>query len=173
MIDIMDKVQKVTNLGKSPREKQKLINVNEVFYIWDILVTKLDILETIEMFENFIDDYDLKLINAKVRNIIVAGIKDMEDLMAEYALPFPERPPADIRITTNLEQVTEKYIYRSLYESIQAFFFILASGFMNSNNPHVMKVIKEHLHLTLELQEILVEYGKIKGMLNLPPLYRA
>lgn len=173
MVDVMDKLQKIANFGKSPKEKQKIINVIEVFYVWDILVTKLDILETIQLFENFIDDYDLKLINSKVKDGIITGITAMEKLMTEYALPFPERPPAGIKTTVNLEQVTDRYIYQSLYESIQAFFFILASGFMNSGTPEVRKAIKNHLHLTMELQEILVEYGKLKGFLNEPPLYRA
>lgn len=172
MVDVMDKLQKIADFGKSSREKQKKINVNEVFYIWDILVTKLDILESIQLYENFIEDYDLKLINSKVKDGITTGIEDMEKLMTEYALPFPERPPAGINTSVNMEQVTGKYIYQTLYESVQAFFFILASGFMNSTTPEVRKSIKNHLYLTIQLQEILVEYGKLKGFLNEPPLYR-
>jgi len=172
IVDVMDKLQKIADFGKSAKEKQKTINVNEVFYIWDILVTKLDVLQTILLYENFIDDYDLKLLNSKVKDGITAGIKHMEKLMTDYALPFPERPPSGIKTTVDLEQVTGKFIYQSLHESIQAFFFILASGFMNSNTPEIRKAIKDHLFLTAELQEILVEYGKLKGYLNEPPLYR-
>ena len=47
MVDIMDKVQKITEINKSTREKQEFINVSEVFYVWDILVTKLDIKQTV------------------------------------------------------------------------------------------------------------------------------
>ena len=43
---------------------------------------------------------------------------------------------------------------------------------MQSTTPDVRKGLKEHLLLTIELQEMLVEYGKLKGYLNQPPVYR-
>lgn len=172
IVDLMDKLQKITDIGKSAKDKQRIINVSEVFYIWDILVTKLDILETIQLYENFIEDYDLKVIKDGVKNGITTGITDMEKLMDSYALPFPERPPAGIKTTVDLEQLTDRYIYQGLFEAIQAFFYILASGFMNSYTPDIRKAIKNHLLLTIELQETLVDYGKLKGFLNEPPIYR-
>lgn len=172
IVDIMDKLQQIATIVKSPDENQKIINVSDVFYIWDILVTKLDILETILLLENFIDHFDLKIIKNKVKEGITTGITDMEKLMAQFGIPFPDRPPAGINTTTNIEQFTEKYVFQALYEGIQAFFFVLASGFMNSNNPIVRKAMKNHLLLTMELHEMLVEYGKLKAFLNEPPVYR-
>lgn len=78
MVDIMDKLQKVANIGKSPKEKQKFINVNEVFYVWDIMVTKFDMLETIQIFENMIEDNDLIVIKNQVKKGLTTGIEDME-----------------------------------------------------------------------------------------------
>lgn len=173
IVDVMDKLQKLTNINKSIREKQKFINVSEVFYIWDILVTKLDILETIQIFENFIEDNDLKLIKRQVADGITTGITDMEKLMNEYGLPFPMRPPAGSNTTISLEQITDRDIYQNLFEAVQAFFPMLASGFMNSTTPDVKKTFKNHLLLTIELQELMVEYGNLKAFLYEPPVYRA
>lgn len=169
----MDKIQNLTNLGKTTCEKQKIINVSEVFYIWDILLTKLDILETIQILEDFIEDADLKFINGQVTNVITTGIIDMEKLIGDYGIPFPERPPFGKNAAENIEQVTDRYVYQALFEAIQAFFPILASGFMNSTTPQIRKAIKNHLLVTIELQELMVEYGKLKGFLNEPPVYRA
>lgn len=172
-MDVMDKLQNITNIGKSTREKQRIINVVEVFYVWDILVTKLDILETIQIFENFIEDSDLKIINSQVTNGITTGIRDMEVLMSDYGLPFPMRPPAGKNTTVSLEHVTDRDIYQTLFEAVQAFFPILSTGFMNSTTPQIRKAIKNHLLITIELQELMIEYGKLKGFLNEPPVYRA
>lgn len=172
-MDIMDKLQNITNLGKTTREKQRIINVVEVFYVWDILVTKLDILETIQIFENFIEDSDLKIINVQVTNGITTGIRDMEVLMSDYGLPFPVRPPAGKNTTVSLEQVTDRDIYQTLFEAVQAFFPLMSAGFMNSTTPQIRKAIKNHLLITIELQELMVEYGKLKGFINEPPVYRA
>lgn len=171
-MDIMDKIQKVADIGKSTREKQKNINVIEVFYVWDILVIKMDALETIQLLEHMIEDHDLKIVKNKVKEVLVEGIKDMEAIMTEYDLPFPMRPPADVSSSIYLEAVNDRDIFQMLYEVGGAFFPILGIGFMQSTTPDVRKAIKNHLLLTIELQEILVEYGKLKGYLNQPPLYR-
>lgn len=169
----MDKLQKVIDIGKSTRDKQKFINVSEVFYIWDILVMKLDIMETVQIFDNFIDDNDLKIIKGQVVTGLQTGITDMEKLMTEYSLPFPMRPPAGSNSANSLEDITDRDIYQSLFEAVQAFFPILSGGFMNSTSPKIRKAFKEHLLVTIELYEVMVEYGKLKGLLNEPPVYRA
>lgn len=168
----MNKFQKVANIGKSPREKQRIINVVEVFYVWDVLVTKLDSLETLHIFEHMIEDNDLKIIKNKVKEGLLVGIEDMEALMRDYDLPFPMRPPKDVSSTVHIEVISDKDIFQMLYEVIAAFFPILGIGFMQSTTPDVRKGLKNHLILTMELQEMLVEYGKLKGFLNQPPIYR-
>ena len=173
MVDFMDKFQKIAEIGKSTREKQRTINASEVFYVWDILVTKLDIMESVRILENMIDDKDLKFISGQLVDGLQAGIIDMEKLMSDYTIPFPARPPADSNTTINLEYITDRFIYQNIFEGIQSFFPILATGFMNSTTPEVRKGFKNHLLLTIELQELIVEYGKLKSYLNQPPVYRA
>ena len=172
MIDIMDKFQKITDIGKSIKEKQRIINVVEVFYIWDVLVTKLDALETIQIFEHMIEDNDLTIIKNKVKEGLLIGIDDMEALMRDYDLPFPMRPPADVTSTVYIEAVSDRDIFQMFYEVIAAFFPILGIGFMQSTTSDVRKGLKNHLLLTMELQEMLVEYGILQGFLNQPPVYR-
>lgn len=172
MLDIMDKLHSLTEIGQSISDKQGMINVSEVFYVWDILVTKLDIKDTMQIIDNFIDDKDLKSIADQLVKGLDSGIHDMEKLIYDYGIPFPVRPPAGSNTVINLEHFTDKYIYESILEGIQSFFPILSSGFMNSTSPKVRKALKNHLLLTIELQELIVEYGKLKGFLNEPPVYR-
>jgi len=173
MVDIMDKLQKIAEIGKSAKEKQEAINVSEAFYVWDILVAKLDIMEAIQILENLIDDKDLKFIAGQLVKGLQKGIADMERIMNDYGIPFPVRPPAGINNTTSSEYITDRLIYQNVLEGIQTFFPLLSSGFMNSTTPIVRKAFKNHLLLTIELQELIVEYGKLKGYLNEPPVYRA
>jgi len=172
MIDIMDKIQRITDIGKARYEKRKNINISEVFYIWDVLVVKHDILETVNIVRNFIEDIDLKFIVGKVEKSLVTGIKHMEELMNDYGIPYPMRPPADNKTTIKLEHFTDRYIFESIYEAIQAFFPVLSSGFMNSTSPKVRKAFKNHLFLTMELQDLIIEYGKLKGFIDEPPDYK-
>lgn len=171
MVDIMDKIQSLMEIGLSPKEKMGSINVSEAFFAWDILVFKLDIMESIQIIENFISDQDLKLITGRVVDTIQAGIVNMENIMYDYSLPFPTRPPAGSNTTIDPEYYTDRDIFMSLFESIQSFFPILSASFMQSTTPKVRKVFKNHLLLVMEIHEVLVEYGKLKGYLNVPPIY--
>ena len=169
---ISEKAQQLTEIGKSTKDKQALINVSEVFYVWDITVMKFDILTTVRIMENFIDDKDLKFIAGALSKGLITGIEDMKRIMEEHSIPFPVRPPAGSVTTACTECMTDQFIYETFVEAIQSFFPVLGSGFMNCTSPKVRKAIKSHLLLTIELQELVVEYGKLKGFLNQPPIYR-
>lgn len=69
----------------------------------------MDILETIQIFENFIEDNDLILIKRQVADGITSGITDMEKLMKEYGIPFPMRPPAGSNSYENIKVYPENY----------------------------------------------------------------
>lgn len=173
MTDLMDVLHNVSKLGKPAREKQKTVNVIEVFYIWDIMIAKLDIMLTVRIMENFITEPDLKIISDKVAQGLKNGIDDMEELMLNYSIPFPARPPAGVVTAADIEYFTDQFIYQNLFEGVQAFFPVLSSAFMNSTSPDVRKEMREHLTLTMDLQELLVDYGKVKGYINEAPAYRA
>lgn len=171
MVDIMDKIQSIKELCKSTKEKQRYIYVSEVFYVWDIMVAKLDMLENIQIINGFIDDVDLRNISGQVVYALQTGIDHMEEIMTDYGVPFPVRPPAGIKTTIKLEHMTDKQIYQVLFETIQSFFPMLAEGYMQSSSPKVLKGLKKHLLSTMEVHELLIEYGKLKGYFNLPPVY--
>lgn len=172
-MDIIAKIQDLKEIGKSTSEKQQFINVSDVFYVWDILVTKHDIMETMNIIQNFVHDKDLKVIADQLVKGLVTGIQDMELILNDYGIPQPMRPPAGVKIDVSYENVTDQYIFESVQEGIQSFFYTLASGFMHSTSPKVRKVFKNHLLLTMQLQELIVDYGKLKGYLLEPPTYKA
>jgi len=173
MVDLMDKWQVITDLGKTTREKQATINVSEVYYIWEIYTMKFDMLEGMHIIENFVHDDDLKYILSKFVAGLKSGINEMDKLIKDYGIPFPIRPPLLSKTSAVSEHITDRFIYEEVFGAIQSFFPILASAFMNATSPRVRKAFKNHLLLTVELQELIVEYGKLKGFLMEPPVYRA
>ncbi len=136
-------------------------------------MAKNDILHTFRILDNFIKDKDLRFISGQMVKGLEVGISAMEKIMKDYGIPFPMRPPAGSKTTGSLEHFTDKYIYESLLEGIHTFFPLLSQAFMSSTTPQVRKVFKDHLLRSMELQELIVEYGKLKGLLYAPPIYRA
>lgn len=173
MVDIMDKMQKISEIGMSAKDKQGRIDVSDAVYAWNIMVAKLDIMENVHIIENFIDDIDLRYIANQVIDALKRGIADMEQIMTSYGVPFPIRPPANNKTAMTMEYFTVRYIYQNLHEAIQAFFPVLAQGYMQSTKPFAKKRFKNHVYTTMELHEQIIEYGKLKGFLDEPPVYNA
>ncbi len=173
MVDIMEKIQRITEIGKTTDEKRKDINISEVFSIWDILVLKYDIRQTIGILSNFIEDSDLKFIIGQVEKNLKSGIEIMDELMDDYGIPQPIRPPAESKTTIKLEHFTDRYVFESIFEGFQSFFPVLAHGFMNSTSPKIRRVFKDNLLRAMEMQDLIVEYGKLKGYIPVPPDYKA
>ncbi|MGI5901368.1 MAG: DUF3231 family protein [Desulfitobacteriia bacterium] len=173
MVDILDKVQGIAELGKSTEEKQRTINVSEVFYVWELLAAKYDILDSTNLVENFINDPDLKYITHKFKTHLEKSIKELDKLISNYGIPYPVRPPVENITTAMFEHFTDRFVYEEIFASIQFFFPIISSAFMNSTSPKVSKIFKNFLLEAVELQELIIEYGKLKGFLVAPHVYKA
>jgi len=161
----MHKMQKLGLMLKSTKEKQSVININEVWYAWDILVAKYDAISISNIVVSHIEDADLKLVSGSMVNLYKDIIKLMEGLLTEFGIPMPERPREMVKSTVNVEILNDKYIFNVMFEIVQ-------SVITKSTAPYVRSKFKTILLKNVELFEELVEYGKLKNYLDKPPVYR-
>lgn len=97
--------------------------------------------------------------------------KTLEGLLTEYAVALPERYPE--RVTTGkTEIVTDKFIYLTMFDTVQSIIKLSATSFSQSMSPHIRKKHKKVLLANIRIFEIIVEYGKLKNYLIMPPVYR-
>ncbi len=171
MVEIIDKIENISLMGLSVGEKQNLIGVNETWYTWDILVAKYDAIYTIDVLMNTTKDLDLELLCKKVLKLYVEVAKTLEGLMAEYAVALPERYPERVTIGKT-EIVTDKFIYLTMFDTVQSIIKLSATAFSQSMSPYIRKKHKKVLLTNVRIFEIIVEYGKLKNYLIMPPVYR-
>ncbi|WP_066636153.1 DUF3231 family protein [Desulfolucanica intricata] len=169
---IIEEIEKITNIGKSPSEKQKEINVTEASLIWDLLTTRYDTLETNKVFENWAGDSDLKIILEQGDKFISKEIEILENITIEYGIPSPPRTTVNPVNIINKEVLSDKYIYRHTLGGIQAFLPTLVYGITHTISPTIRNIFIEFLTQEIKLYSNFFEYGLLKGYLATPPAYR-
>lgn len=169
---ILKYVGKIADIGKSTRAKQKSINVSEVFHLWNHLTQRYNVISVTETLEFFIKDEDLKLIFKLGRNTLTDNVTILEKEMMNYGIPLPTRPPKQIQTTETVEQISDRYAYRRVLRGIQAFLPTHTMALIHSTSPKIRDLFMSFLIQEMKIYDKFLEYGKIKGYLIQPPLYR-
>lgn len=171
-VDILSSIKKFTEIGESTTDKQRDINVSDVWHIWDILVAKYDTIEVCNLLHNFTKDDDLKLILKNIIDAYEDGASKLEREMVKYAIPMPQRPSQSSFSTSNLEVITDRYIFVQMLLLVKEILPILMTAFVNSSTPEVIKLFREHMVGTLKIHDNLTVYGNYKGYMETLPSYR-
>lgn len=169
---ITEYVSKISEIGKSTEDKQRNINVSEVFHLWNHLVQRYSVINTTNTLEFFIKDEDLKLVLKLGVNTLAQNVIVLEKEMMNYGIPLPTRPPKTIQTTTIIEQISDRYAFRRILRGIQAFLPTHTMAVIHSTSPKIRELFMDFLITEMKIYDKFLEYGKMKGYLIEPPTYR-
>jgi spore coat protein CotF len=124
------------------------------------------------MFELYARDEDLRLILKYGKNTLGKHIDILEKKMTEFAIPLPLRPPKQTQNTVNLEVTSDRYIFRRVLRGIQSFLPTHSMAVIHSTSPVIRDLFLSFLNEEMKLYDKLVEYGKLKGYILEPPVYK-
>lgn len=156
----------------STGEKQREINVNEVFHLWNHLVQRYNIIHLTNYMESFASDVDLKLVLAIGKKTLSEHVSKLEKEMMSYGIPLPTRPPKQTNPINNIEAITDRFIFRRVLRGIQNFLPTHLSAYIHSTSPDIRELFLSFLIQELKLYDKFVEYGKIKSYEIKPPAYK-
>jgi len=142
------------------------------WYAWDILQVKYDAIEITNIMENMARDIDLQIILKGVLKVYKKISKEMENILIEYAIPMPERPPEKAVSTLDVEAFSDRYIFNATYEIVQSVLPVVTTAFSRTISPEIRSHCKIALLQNIDSLEKLMEYGKLKNYLNNPLSYR-
>lgn len=169
---ITEQIQKIAELGKSTSEKQEIINVSEVFHLWNHLVQRYNVIYITNILQLFAKDEDLKLFLSVGEKTLNDNIILLEKEMLRYGIPLPLRPPKQTQAAANLEQISDRFIFRRILRGIQSFLPTHTMAFVHSTSPKIRQLFMEFMIEEMKLYDKFMEYGKIKGYENNPPQYK-
>lgn len=82
-------------------------------------------------------DTDLKLMLKQGEKFIIKEIEALEALVMEHSIASPLKPPVNPVTITGAEVVTDRYIYRTVFEGIQSLLPILTYAFSHCVSPSI------------------------------------
>jgi hypothetical protein len=172
LTEIIKEIEKITSLGKSRTDKQKLLNSIEVGMIWDVLAARYDTIETTRVLLSFAKDKDLKFILQQGEKFLSREARIMEELTIEFGIASPMRPSANPLSIHDTEVVTDRYIFRQVLNGIQSFLPVLTYAFTRSISARIRDIFASFIAEELKLYSEFMEYGTFKGWVNSPPAFR-
>lgn len=168
---ILKYVGKISEMDKSLRNKQKTINVSEVYHLWNHLMQRYNVIYVTDLLNSFVKDDDLKFILNSGKKTLTKHIKLLEKELLNYGIPLPLRPPKQAQKTINAELISDKHIYRRILRGIQAFLPVHNMAFIHSTSPKIRDLFMSFMNEEMKIYDKYLEYGKIKNYLIEPPVY--
>ncbi|MEL7565257.1 MAG: DUF3231 family protein [Dehalobacterium sp.] len=165
-------IGKISNMNKSLRNKQRTINVSEVYHLWNHLTQRYNVIFITNLLYSFVKDDDLKLVLSAGNKTLTKHVELLEKELLSYGIPLPLRPPKQTPKTVNCELISDRQIYRRILRGIQAFLPVHTMAFIHSTSPKVRDLFMSFLSEEMKIYDQYIEYGKIKEYLIRPPVYK-
>ncbi|MGE5559746.1 MAG: DUF3231 family protein [Chloroflexota bacterium] len=156
-----------------PKDTNEKIDTSEAYHIWDRLTFVYDFTGLVNMFATLAYDGDLQAILNLQLDSLKGQARILEREALKFGLPLP-KPPAKVPAQfENKEWLDDNFIFRRLLNLAHGSSLIHIAAFRESmTNDRVRGIFRNMLLDALSAGDRLIVYGKAKGWLNEPPMYR-
>lgn len=90
-----------------------------------------------------------------------------------FGLEFPKRPPEDTRAYSATELLDDDYMLRIIMDGMLMATVVHSQSLKTSTtNDRIRKLFAKLLWEEIEMADDFIKYGKMKGWIFPPPLYR-
>ncbi|MCF8010753.1 MAG: DUF3231 family protein [Clostridiales bacterium] len=160
------------HIGKAETAKEPELNAGEAYLLWDQLISRYDILEKNQLYQNFAHDPDFIFLLQQGIKILEKQVDILEEEMNTFKINLPERPPKSVRVNVNSGILGDSFMFKDIFTGIQHFLdshtrFIRST---TTNDP-LRKTLINFLKEELDLYDAIVKYGKTKGWIQVPPMH--
>ncbi len=99
--------------------------------------------------------------------------EQLEKEAKKFQIKVPNRPVIDIKTSTKVDEITDKFIYKRVYADMLAEMLSLNSSVRTTlTNDRLRSTFKEYLLSHMKDFELLYKYGKLKGWQEDAPAYK-
>lgn len=158
---------------KNPKPQGKgEISVSGAFHIWDHIDKRYQQLELTMFYQGLADDKDFVLAMARAVATLKAQIKVLEKFALKLEIPLPERPPASMEVAVDPEAIEDRFMYKQIFLGIDNMVDMhLRATVEILKNDDVRAAFMKMFHEEIDIHDLYIKYGKLKGWLSLPPTH--
>lgn len=162
------------HFGRSETASKPNMDTGEVFLLWDMLVSRYDIITKSQIYQNFAHDPDLKaMLSMGLSGTLEKQATLLEEEMNTHCLPLPVRNPKSVNLPSHSEVLDDEFIFRDVFFGIQGFLDYHARVIRSiTTNDKFRKQLIDMAIEELYLFDKLVKFAKLKGWLRVPPIYQ-
>ncbi len=165
-MDIISKIKKV-------KKRKDSLDIQEAFNIYNLLKTRYVSIQTVQLFKNFVHDVGWEIILDKFQKDFQKQIAILEELGKNFNITMPNRPPLDVKLETSINDITDDYIYKTIYHDLVAqLLFLIQAAHSTNTNDNLRNIIIQDLIIHLEDFDTLYKFGKLKGWEEAYPNYK-
>ncbi len=163
----------VPPLYKDLKNSDKRVASNEIWSLWKLLDNRYLSKHQTQYFIQYVSDKDFELVLSTGIEIVEKQINKLEEKLLYYGVNLPEKF-SNIPTPEAQEQITDKYIFKLLFMSMQH--SVTIEGFSMEEliiNSDIRKMIKNFIFEEIDVINNLIKYSKIKGWAPLDPQFRS
>lgn len=161
------------SIFKKPTGTTQMIDVSTTYNLWNLLKARYDSIETTQMLKNFIHDKDLDLILENLLHNFQTQSEQLEKEAKKFKVGIPPRPAIDIKTSTRIDEITDKFIYKRISTDMVTELLSLSTAVRTTlTNDRMRNMFKDFLFSHLADLELLHKYGKLKGWEEIAPAYK-
>jgi hypothetical protein len=161
------------HLGKAETAEKPTLDSGEAFLLWDMLISRYDIIELTQLYHNFGHDPEFKILLSKGLNkTLEKEVNIMEKELNRYHIPLPNRPPKSVKIPANTGILDDQFMFKQIFTGMQSFLdnHVRTIRSVTTNDP-LRDIFINFAKEELDIFNSLCKYGKSKGWLAIPPKY--
>ncbi|TYO95310.1 DUF3231 family protein [Desulfallas thermosapovorans] len=161
------------HIGKAETAQQPALDNGEAFLLWDMLVSRYDIIEITQIYQNFGHDPDFKiLLQRGLTKTLEKEVDIMEKELNRYRIPLPNRPPKSVRIPAGTGILEDRFMFKQIFTGIQAFLDNHVKTIRSIiTNDALRDIMINFAKDELDIFNDMCKYGKLKGWLEVPPQF--
>lgn len=153
-------------------KKHQLLDVQEAYTLWDLVKTRYFMIDLLILFKNFSHDVDFKAILNNYINQFKNEVVEINKELDYFSIHGPTPNVPDVNVTGNSEVINDSQIANLLHSFIKTNVDNLIKILYNdSTNDRVKKLFINLMKKSINQLYDLVKYLKIKGWIEIPPLY--
>ncbi len=162
----------VFSIHKPTNKKQNLVNTQEVYTLWDLLVSKYTSLDQLNIYFNYTHDVELKALLQSYISENKRDVIELESYIAKHAIMAPRPPRKEVFTSADTEVIQDELIGNWLLLMYQGLIEMKLRAVRTSvTNDHIRDLFIKYTKKATNTLDSLIKYLKAKGWINQPPMY--
>jgi len=167
------KILDLISIYKKAKRTKERLDIQEAYNIYNLLRARYVSSQTVQLFKNFVHDLDWEITLDGFRKHFDKQIEVLEGVGEKFHIIMPSKPPLDVKFTTNINDITDDYIYKKIYHDLIAELMSLIHAVRSSStNDNLRNIIIQDLIIHFEDFDTLYKFGKLKGWEETYPVYK-